>query len=58
LGDQDLDQRAMIPWCGADAVLDNLALDIDQGGNILLTVRLFLLEFYRNHRKTPSFSYL
>src|SRR5438128_1602996 len=35
LGNHDLDQQAMIPWCGADEVLDDLALDIDQGRNLL-----------------------
>ena len=35
LGDQDRDQRAMIPRCGTDEVLDDLSLDIDQGRNLL-----------------------
>ena len=32
---QHLEQRAMIPWCSTDEFLDDLALDIDEGGDVL-----------------------
>src|SRR5215467_14465627 len=32
---QHLDQRAMIPWGSTDEFLDDLALDIDKGGDVL-----------------------
>jgi hypothetical protein len=32
---QHLNQWAMIPWCGADEFLDDLAVDIDEGGDVL-----------------------
>src|SRR5712671_6010522 len=32
---QHLEQRAMIPWCSTDECLDDLALDIDEGGDVL-----------------------
>jgi hypothetical protein len=35
LSNQDLDQRAMIPGCGADELLDDQTLDINQGGDLL-----------------------
>src|SRR5262245_15802921 len=31
---QDLDQRAMIPWGGADAFLDDQSLNIDESGDV------------------------
>ncbi len=35
LPDQHLDQRAMVPWCRTDKLLQDQALDIDQGRNVL-----------------------
>jgi len=35
LSDQHLDQRAMIPGCGADEVLDDLSLDVDERRDVL-----------------------
>jgi hypothetical protein len=32
---QHLDQRAMIPWRGANELLDDLSLDIDESGDVL-----------------------
>ena len=32
---QHLDQRAMIPWRGADECLDDLSFDIDESGDVL-----------------------
>src|ERR671925_1232696 len=32
---QHLNQRTMIPWHGADECLDDLSLDINEGGDVL-----------------------
>ena len=35
LSDQHLDQRAMVPWRGADEFLDDLSFDIDERRDVL-----------------------
>jgi hypothetical protein len=35
LSDQHREQRAMSPGCGADELLDDQALNIDEGGDLL-----------------------